>query len=284
MLLIMLDTKVTQKIEEFVYPKPRSIQEIAQHIDKNWRTADRYVEEISKNFGTISSRTFRGGTRGALKIVYWASVEKVSSSVFQQRLEEEIMREKKKEQFAAFDIFQHVPEKNKQAFVEVAADESGNNMLELMEMFKSAQKQILIFSGNISFINLKYRNVDMFSLIEELVNRNINIKIICRVDIVGKNNIEKILSLNFKHGRELIEIRHREQPLRAFVVDGRMFRIKEIKEPTKKVHELDEKMFIYYLIKDKEWVEWIARIFWKMFSCSVDACKRIEEMSRIINT
>ncbi|MEK6845578.1 MAG: hypothetical protein AABY26_02370, partial [Nanoarchaeota archaeon] len=66
----MLDSAITKKIEEVVYAKPRSIQEIAQLLNKNWRTADRYIEEIEKNFGTISTRTFRGGTRGALKIVF----------------------------------------------------------------------------------------------------------------------------------------------------------------------------------------------------------------------
>ena len=49
------------KIEEFVYSKPRSIQEISNFLEKNWRTADRYIEEIEKNFGTISTRVFKGG-------------------------------------------------------------------------------------------------------------------------------------------------------------------------------------------------------------------------------
>ena len=49
---------------------------------KNWRTADRYVDEIEKSFGTLSTRVFRGGTRGALKIVFWSSVEKIRGTVF----------------------------------------------------------------------------------------------------------------------------------------------------------------------------------------------------------
>src|SRR5512142_3221974 len=104
----MLSNEIIKKIEDFVYAKPRSVQEIALHINKNWRTADHYVSEIEKNYGTISSRVFRGGTRGALKIAYWSSVEKVSYSVFQKILEEGIMQAKKKDQFYPFDIFQHV--------------------------------------------------------------------------------------------------------------------------------------------------------------------------------
>ena len=72
----MLSSEVIKKIEDFVYEKPRSIQEIAEYIKKNWRTADRYIQEIEKNFGTISTKVFREGTRGALKIVYWSAVEK----------------------------------------------------------------------------------------------------------------------------------------------------------------------------------------------------------------
>ena len=46
----MLTNELIKKIEEFVYSKPRSVQEIAQLIGKNWRTADRYISEIEKNF------------------------------------------------------------------------------------------------------------------------------------------------------------------------------------------------------------------------------------------
>src|SRR3989344_7844860 len=102
----MLSNEIIKKIEDFVYSKPRSIDEVAKHIGKNWGTADRYVQEIEKNFGTLSTRVFREGTRGALKIVYWSAVDKVSSSVFQQKMEEDILKSKRKEDFSSFDIFQ----------------------------------------------------------------------------------------------------------------------------------------------------------------------------------
>jgi len=278
----MLDSQIIKKIEEFVYSKPRSIQEIAIYINKNWRTADRYVREIEDNFGTISSRVFREGTRGALKIVYWASMEKISHSIFQEELEKQISYARRKEDFAAFDIFQHIPDKNKTVSVEKAIDEDSTNLEEFAKMLEKSQKKLLILSGNLSFINLKNENIDMFKIIEELVKKNINIKIICRVDIAGKKNIEKMLSLNFKYGKENIEIRHKEHPIRAFIVDNKIFRIKEIKEPTGKIHELDKRIFIFYTIRDKEWTEWLSQIFWKIFSSSVDANKRIKELDKIL--
>src|SRR3989304_4113186 len=102
----MLHSEIVRKIEDFVYGKPRSVQEIAEHIGKNWRTADRYIDDIEKEFGTLATRVFRGGTRGALKIVYWASVEKVSPTAFQTQLEEQILKGRTKYDFSPFDIFQ----------------------------------------------------------------------------------------------------------------------------------------------------------------------------------
>ena len=278
----MLNPEIIKKIEGFVYAKPRSIQEIAQHIGKNWRTADRYIREIEKQFGTIAIRIFREGTRGALKIVYWASVEKISHSVFQEKLEKEIMRARKKEDFSAFDIFQHVPDNKKYAWIKKGKDEVDLGRLkEFEDLLLQAKKQILFFSGNLSFINFDDGKVNIFKVLERLFKKGINMKIICRVDIAGIENVKKILSLNFKYGKELIEIHHKEQPLRATIIDNKLVNLKEIKEPTGREHELKKKTFIFYTIKDKEWVEWISRVFWKMFSSSIDSNKRLEEMNKL---
>ncbi len=277
----MLNTEIVKKIEDFVYAKPRSVQEIATHINKNWRTADRYLDSIEKEFGTISTRVFREGTRGALKIAFFSAVEKVSSSVFQQDLERQILQGRKKEDFSAFDIFQSVSDKNKKASVEMGKTEDETNVEDLVDFLLQAKKQVAIFSGNLSFINLKYKKETIWDIIESLAKDGVSIKIICRVDIAGKENIEKMLSLNFKHGKDLVEIRSREQPLRAILVDNKLLRIKEINEPTGKAHELNKKIFVFYTIKDKEWSEWLGRIFWKMFSSSIMANKRLEEIKKV---
>jgi hypothetical protein len=277
----MLDNTEIKKIEDFVYAKPRAIQEIAQHIEKNWRTADRYVSEIEKNFGTITTRVFREGTRGALKIVYWASVDKISHSIFQEKLEVEILRAKRKEDFSAFDIFQHIADKDKEATIEKATNEETTSIEKLAELMSKTEKQLLIFSGNLSFTNIKSKKTDMMQVLDRLIKKGVTIKILCRVDLVGKENIEKILSLNFKNGKQLIEVRHSEQPIRAFIIDGKMFRMKEIKEPTGRLNELDKKIFIFYTIKDKDWAGWLSRIFWKIFSQSIEAEKRLNELKKI---
>ncbi|MBS3094537.1 hypothetical protein J4474_02630 [Candidatus Pacearchaeota archaeon] len=280
----MLDTETIRKIEDFVYPQPRSIQEIAQFIGKNWRTADRYVDEITKQFGTLSTKNFREGTRGALKVVYWASVEKVSNSIFQEQMEKDILTGKTKHDFSGFNIFQHVKDKEKTAWVKQGKNEVDLGRLsDFTEFLNKAEKQVLFFSGNLSFVNYKDKKNDVFKVLENLVKRGISIKIICRVDIGGRNNVEKLLSLNHKYGKELIEIRHREQPLRITVVDKKIANIKEVKEPTGRENELNEKTFIFYTIKDREWIEWLSKIFWKMFNNSVSSEKRTAEMDKIFN-
>jgi len=278
----MLKQEEIKKIEDFVAQKPRSIQEISEFLDISWRTADRYIEQIQADLGTLETRVFREGTRGALKIVFLAGIEKVSHSEFQQQLEREIMNGRKKEDFSAFDIFQHIENKNKIARIKKGENESKIGKLEdFTNLLKQAKKQITFFSGNLSFINFNEGNLNVFKILEELVKKGISIKAICRVDLVGKENVEKLLSLNFKYGKELVEIHHREQPLRATIIDNHIINLKEIQLPTGKTKELDKKVFIFYTIKDKEWAEWISRIFWKMFSQSIDANKRLEEINKL---
>ncbi len=277
----MLNNAIIKKIEDFVYAKPRSVQEIAEHLGVSWRTADRFVEKIKKDFGTIDIRVFREGTRGALKIVYWSSMEKASHSVFQEKLEEDILKARRKEDFSAFDIFQHVQDKNKKAIIEEAKSEDETDLNDFSSLLENTEKQLLIFSGNLSFVNLKNKNIELIKTIEKIVKKGVIIKVICRVDLAGIENIEKLLGLNFKYGKELIEIRHCEQPVRASIADNKILRIKEIKEPTGKLHELNKKVFIFYTIKDKEWVEWASRIFWKLFSQSIKAETRIEELKKL---
>lgn len=278
----MLNTDIIRKIEDFIYTKPRSVDEIAKHIGKNWRTADRYVGEIEKNFGTISTRVFREGTRGALKIVYWSSQDKVSNSVFQEKMESDIMTRKTKYDFSPFDIFQLVKDNKKDAWIKTATNEvKAGRMHEFKKLLEKAEKQILFFSGNLSFINFKDKEADIFNVIENLVKKGISIKVLCRVDFAGIENIEKMLSLNYKYGKSLIEIRHREQPLRVTIIDNKITNLKEVKEPTGREKELNKKTFIIYTITDKEWTEWLSKIFWKMFNNSVSSEKRLEEMKKL---
>jgi hypothetical protein len=275
----MLDSETIAKIETFVHETPRTVQEVAQYLDKNWRTADRYIEEIHTNFGTINMRTFRGGTRGALKIVYWAGVERVSKSVFQKDFEYDIYAGKRKDDFLPFDIFQHVDDSKKYLRTNTFKDEAKVRAEQYVSEIKATKKQLLLFSGNLSLINSESELI--LHALDDLVQRGVQIKVLCRVDVESRENVKKLLALNYKHGKELVEIHHREQPLRGTVIDVALLNIKEVRKPSNKANELANTLEIYYGITDKTWIEWVQKIFWNMWSKSVDAKKRIVELDKI---
>ncbi len=278
----MLDAATVKKIIDFVFVRPRTIQEIAEHIDKNWRTADRYVQEIQEEQGTLSTRVFREGTRGALKVVYGVNAEKISNTVAQQILEDHIFKSLWRDDFSPFDIFQYVPENNKQVWSRQGKGEDYLGTLDnLRDLLLQTEKQLLLFSGNLSFVFYKDKKIDIFSVFEELVKRGVSIKVVCRVDLTGLDNIKRLLSLNFKYGKELIEIHHKQQPLRCTVVDKKFFNIKEVFTPTSRNYELQKKTYVFYTINEKEWLDWITKIFWKMFSHSIDAGDRIEQWNKV---
>jgi hypothetical protein len=276
------DKNIQKKILDFVYLKPRTIQEISVLIGKNWRTADSYVERISKETGFIDERTFRGGTRGALKIVYWNNVEKISSNQFQERLAKQIDAARQKEDFSPLDIYQYVPSEKKKAFSEIVEDENVSKTQDIIGLFARAEKQILYFSGNMSFLEMKEKKKSILDIIEEAARRGVSIKVVARIDIASLANFKKMMEINDKIGKEVIEIRHAAQPLRGFIIDDREIRLKEEKNPLKyKKGELCQKTRLFYEIYDEEWVSWLQKVFWNLFRTSIDAKIRIKDIETI---
>ena len=276
----MLDSKTIKKINDFVYIKPRTIQEIAQLIKKNWRTADKYVQKIAQETGSISVRTFREGTRGALKIVYWNNIEKIHSTEFQEKLLKKIELSRKTD-FSPFDIYQYVDEDKRNAVL-LKADRFTRD--EIKDYLKRAQKQVLSFSGNLSWINNVERGEKLIDIIEGLAEKNVSIKILARVTIDSMKNVKKILLINEKLGKNLIEIRHKEQPLRGFVIDNQIARFREMRDPSDyKRGELDERILLFYEIFDSEWIEWFQKVFWYFFRTAISAEKRIQNLNSIRN-
>jgi len=271
----MLDSALIKKISDFVYVKPRSIQEIAFHIQKNWRTADSYVERIVKEQGTLAVRIFRGGTRGALKIVFWNNIEKIHSSDFQERLFKKIESGRVKTDFSPFDIYQYVDEGKRSAFLEEQSEYKITKKQNLISILRGAKEQVLIFSGNLGWVGAKQEGKPLMHIFEELASRNIAIKIICKVDIESSPSISKMLSINNKLGKGMIEIRHAEQPIRAFIIDSEHARFKEMK------HSGRKNSYIFYDVYDPEWIEWTQKVFWNIFRTSISAEKRIKDIETI---
>ena len=280
----MLKKETIQKINELVHAKPRSISEVAKHIDVNWRTASRYVEKISKEEGTISVRVFRGGTPGALKIVFWNTMEQVNASEIQDRLFKQIESGRRKEEFSASEIFQFVDEKKKKMEVlnrkEYYSEPRCKNF---MDELKQVNRQVLFFSGNMTFTTYKHKNKKILNVLEELGKRKISMKVLTRVETPGIKNVQNSIEMNKRLGHDAIEIRHCFQPLRITIFDDNLAVTKEVLDPKNySKGELKEKLYILYYIYDQDWIEWLQKVFWYLFRGSIDARKRMEELDLIM--
>ena len=117
---MVLDTQTMEKIKALVYQRPRNINEIAIALNKNWRTVDRYIEEITQKTGSIKTLTFREGTRGALKIVYWNNTEKIYSTDIQEELFKKIEMGISKSDFSPFEIYQYIDSDKRKGYYEIS--------------------------------------------------------------------------------------------------------------------------------------------------------------------
>ncbi len=277
---MVLTPSIVEKILNLVYERPRTIAEVAFAIGKNWRTADSYIEKISKTTGQIATHTFRGGTRGALKIVYWVNLEGLRSTEFQKRLQESILSARRKQDFSAFNIYQYVDNSKKSAFYTKLNDAKG--VSRFMNLLASSTSQVLSFSGNLSWLKLSTPKESVVKVLEQLLDKNVSIKVLTRVDFQSMDRVQALLSLNYKLGKKLIEVRHAEQPLRGFIRDDNLAYFKEVFELTHFLgRKISQKLLLFYEIYDESWVEWLKNLFWNIFSKSISAERRIQEMKTL---
>src|SRR3989338_758375 len=258
----MLEKKTQNKILELVRAEPKTVQDIAVALQKNWRTADRYIEQISLETGMIKSKIFRQGTRAALKVVYWNALEPGKGSAYQERLLQQILHHKRKEDFSAFDIYQFVPERSREIVF-------SQKEITHYNLLQESVQQVLLFSGNLSLLQKKE-----LEILEELAKKRVPIKILTRVDVVSQEKVSALLKLNLRVGWDAFQIRHCEQPIRAFLIDDRMVIMKESLSPEQH-RELKEKMYLYYILKDSEWISWLQKSFWQLWDQSIDAKLRL---------
>ncbi len=265
-----MQKELVKTILDSVRTEPKTIQELAFLLQKNWRTADRYVEQIAVETGLISSKIFRKGSRGALKLVYWNALEPGKGSAYQERLLQKLLQGRHKEDFSPFDIFQFVSQEQRDIL-------RSNKMVNYTNVLATATEQILFFSGNLSWIDESPESMKLF---ESLLKKGIRCNILTRIDIVSEEKTHTLLQLNTRFGADLIHIRHCEQPLRAMIIDSTNVSLKETLSP-RHHKELPENVFLYYSIKDKEWILWLQRVFWQLWNQSVDAETRLKALKEI---
>lgn len=200
----------------------------------------------------------------------------------QKRLFDDIKKGRRKRDFSPFDIYQFVDADKKEAFLEKQHDEAKTVAQDVIGLLLSAHKEVLIFAGNFSWSNVKQGEMEIIDVLRHLVNKGVKIKILGGIHLPAIENIEKVLSLNeeFKENYK-IEVRHTFQPLRAIIIDDKIARIKEIKNPSDYNKNIGRKTFIFYSIYDKVWINWLKKVFSSYFESGDYAQARIRELKNI---
>jgi hypothetical protein len=280
-----LNSETQKQIEEFVRQKPRNIQEIANHLEKSWKTADRYVKEIVEKEPTVEIRKFREGSRGALKVVYWSGRTQKFSSSFKDKLFSQLEAGSGKA-FSPFDIYQCANKEEREAFVEKQEPEDHSFKHDVISEMKKAEKEVLIFSRNLSWATMSQKDRDFTELFKELGEKGVDIRFIGRVDVGSMENAEELLSLNQEIGRNAVNVRHSNHSVRGFIVDEKIAQLSEVRELEEEyVRKRDPELttYLFYYIEDKDWVEWLKKCFWKLNNTSLDGEERIKDLKTIKN-
>jgi len=276
-----LSKEEEKQVISFVKKEPRTIQEVSKKIGKSWITTDKYLRIIKENTGLLKIKVFRKGSQGALKLVYYNHGESPEGDEIKNTIYSQIKHCREKKEFDFLEVFQFIPEKKKRCFIEQYDKENIAKNQDIMSLFRRAESQVLCFSGNLSFVGMKEGRTKMLDVLEELLQRKVSIKILTRVNVSSLNNVKKLVHLMKKYP-DLIEIRHRYQPLRGFVIDDKIARFKDEEQlRLYKKGELDKDTRIFYEFFDKDWVAWINKVFWNLFRPSMDYKIRLKEIEKL---
>ncbi|MCC7569879.1 hypothetical protein KO465_00860 [Candidatus Micrarchaeota archaeon] len=265
-----------KKIEELVFERPRSVSELSHCLEVSRKTCNRYLENITDLSPKLKTHFFKSGIRGGLKVIYWKNIFTSPVSKQQGLIQGQILSAKTKEEFSPFDIYQYAATEQRKAFWD---DKTSSSIYEygtenINKFLTSAKYEYLSFSGDFSWTLQKDKGPLLaLKTLEKMALKGVSIKIIGRVEFNNIDNVEQLLSINKKIGKEAISIRHVNQPLRGAIIDDDFVRLTE----TFKFSE-NKKRFVFYEIKDSEWVKFLKSIFWDIYNKGIPAEKRLKDL------
>lgn len=274
-----MEPEESERIMAFVRTEPRAISEVAEHIGRSWVTAERYVQRIAESTGLLRVKTFRGGTRGALKLVFYNHSDRPLRDELEKELYRRVREGRSKRDFPFFDMYQWASDDGKRAETEPLASSDG--ALRLKKDLEGCERQLLVFSGNLSVLSVQAGSERISDVIARMVERGVTVRVLTRVSLGGLENIAPLLDLARKHP-DRIELRHAEQPLRGFLIDGSYARFTD-EETVERYREgeLRSDVRIIYEVRDPQWAAWLERVFWNLYRPGVDAPRRIAEIQRL---
>lgn len=276
------DDQEALRIIESVKEEPRTVQDIARLIGRSWVTADNYLKKVEDRTGLIKVKTFRKGSHGALKVVYYPAKGNTTTDEIKKRVAGQIMQGKLADDFDCMELFQFIPENKKKVFIE-EYDESEydtkRNNPEIFDLYNKAENAVYSFSGY-SYLGMRKDDLSMVEMIESLLKRKVSIKILAPITIHSITHLTKLEPLIARYPN-LIEIRHCYQPLRGFIIDDKIIRLKN--EESLKESKSLSKATIYYEIYCDQWISWMTKLFWQLFRSSLDYSLRVKEIRRIMD-
>ncbi len=263
----MLNEGLYEKIVSFVKEEPKTIQEISFFINKSWVTTEKYVKEIIDKTNSLGIKHFRKGTKAALKIVYYKLFE--NTDTLKKSLQERILNSPLKNFFDFFEIFQFVDDNKKRLDLK-------KPFIKLEDFFLQANNELIIYSGNLSFLNKK-----VLSILESLLQKRVYIKILSRVEYADIKNFKKIEYLLKKYPN--IEVRHSRQPLRGYIVDGKKALFKTVFDPKYyKNEELEKETTLFYYLEDEKWISFLKNTFFILWKSSINSEFRIMQLEKYL--
>ena len=278
---MVLTQQEIKKITSFIKKEPRTIQDIAQFLGKTWVTANSYVEKIKTQTGLVNIKIFRPGTKGAIKLVYWNYGDTVEHDEIRKDLYDKIRFRNKKEDFDPLEIYQNILEANKTAFLEEYKDPFISNQQNIINFLQRTENELYCFSGNLSWIKLSENGTPIVKVIEALLKRGVLIRVLCRIDLASVENLRILNNLLNKYPENL-EVRHCFHPLRGFIVDDKIVRLKDEKNTSfYKQGELKGNVRVFYQWSDSEWVEWLTQVFWNLYRNAPTFEQRMKEIEKI---
>ncbi len=274
----MLSKQDSEKILQFVKREPCLIQDLSRHLDKSWVTTESYVDKIAKETGLIRMKAFRSGTRGAIKVVYWNYSESSQPDEIRGKLFERIKSGYAKEDFDPLEAYQHVPHGKGRVLVEIFEPATLASKKSLIDFFERAESELLVFSGNLSFL----RYPEIKQSFSGLLKRGVRAKLLCRIDIGTLENLKSVEDLLNRFPNQF-EVRHSRQPVRGFIMDGKTVRLKEERMASdfKEKNELSKNIRVLYEIYDSDWVSWFQNVFWYLYRTSANYTERLAALEKV---
>ncbi len=211
-------------------------------------------------------------------------MDKKRLAAVQKRLERDLHKGVSKKDFSPFDIYQFIEGDNKEAFLEEQYEEGKTVAQDVVGLLLSAHKEVYIFAGKFSWSKLVRKGIKIIDVLEGLAKKGVKIRVVAGIHLHSMENIEKVLALNKKLPKEnWIEVRHTFHSLRGIIIDDKIMRLKEVKNPSDfgNGNKKKKKTFIFYTIFDKVWISWLKRVFMDYFKAGDYAGARIRELKKI---